>query len=64
MREHQEVIKLDQAKQLGIEDPNKPQITVETKDTLIAALEQAKNNGPKKDQNEKSLQAALNGVKE
>ena len=61
MREHQEAIKMDQAKQLGIENPDKPQIVVETKDTLIQAL---KNNQPRKDQNEESLQVALNGKKE
>lgn len=61
MREHQEAIKMDQAKQLGIENPNKPQIVVETKDTLIQAL---RDNQPRKDQNEESLQVALNGKKE
>jgi hypothetical protein len=64
MREHQEQIKLDQARQLGIADPNKPQITVDTKETLLAALEKTKNHGPRKDQNEESLQIALNGKKE
>jgi len=61
MREHQEKIKLDQAQQLGIENPDKPQIVVETKETLLEAM---KNNGPRKDQNEESLQVALNGKKE
>ena len=52
---------MDQAKQLGIENPDKPQIVVETKDQLIQAL---RDNQPRKDQNEESLQVALNGKKE